>query len=311
MINLPLDDMRQEFGERLEEEAPLARLTSARLGGPAEVLITVYSAEELAQAMRWLWEHDLPWIILGGGSNILISDRGVRGVVILNRARRIQFDMGGEEPSVWAESGANFGLLARQAAGYGFSGMEWAIGIPGTLGGAVVGNAGAHGSDMAHCLIMAEILHHTNQVMERSEWTVERLGYEYRNSLLKQRPGVYVVLSAKLRLQKSTPSAVREEMDKLTLKRQQSQPPGATMGSMFKNPQGDYAGRLIEAAGLKGTLVGDAEISPRHGNFFINRGRATAADFSALIALAQQTVWDKFGIRLELEIQRIGEWQEE
>lgn len=311
MMKLPLDEMRQEFGERLEEGAPLARFTSARLGGPADALITAHTKAELIQTISWLWERELPSMVLGGGSNVLISDRGVREVVVLNRARRIQFETGDQMPGVWAESGANFGLIARQSVNYGLSGLEWAVGIPGTLGGAVVGNAGAHGDDMANCLVMAEILHHDQQEIGCSEWSVEKLGYVYRNSLLKQRPGQYVVLAAKLRLEKSIPSAVQEKMDAFTAKRQRTQPPGATMGSMFKNPSGDYAGRLIEAAGLKGTNVGDAVISPRHGNFFINRGQATATDFSDLIELAQSVVLEKFGIFLELEIEKIGDWQVE
>ncbi|MCU0485076.1 MAG: UDP-N-acetylmuramate dehydrogenase [Anaerolineales bacterium] len=310
-MQLPLEEMRREFGERLEEQAPLARLTSARLGGPADALITVGSADELAQAVRWLWERSLPWRILGGGANMLVSDRGFRGVVVLNRARRIEFDETPATAGVWAESGANFGLISRQAGLRGLAGLEWAVGIPGTLGGAVVGNAGAHGADLSGNLVLAEILHHPGQEVARAEWPVEQLGYTYRSSMLKQQPGKFVVLSAALRLERSTPEAVQAKMEVFNERRQRTQPPGATMGSMFKNPEGNYAGRLIEAAGLKGTCIGDAEISTRHGNFFINRGAATAADFSALIELAQKEVWEKFGIQLELEVERIGDWQAE
>ncbi len=314
-MNLPLDEMYQVFGERLEEHAPLARLTSARLGGPADVLLAVHSAAELAQAASWLWERDLPYLLLGGGSNVLVSDLGVRGVVVLNRARRVQFDLNADTPGVWAESGANFGLIARQAAGHGLAGLEWAAGIPGTLGGAVVGNAGAHGADMAGSLVMAKILQHSQHEtaginsLSGEEWASDRLGYTYRSSLLKQNPGQYVVLAAKLRLERSTQQAVQEKMDVFTAQRQRTQPAGATLGSMFKNPAGDFAGRLIDVAGLKGTTVGDAEISQQHGNFFVNRGQATAADISALIELAQRVVFEQSGIHLELEIERIGDWR--
>ncbi len=310
-MQLPLEEMRREFGERLEEQAPLARLTSARLGGPADALITASSADELAHAMRWLWERSLPCRILGGGSNVLVSDRGFRGVMVLNRARRIEFDETPGATGVWAESGANFGLISRQAGLRGLSGLEWAVGIPGTLGGAVVGNAGAHGADLSNNLVLAEILHQEGQDVERVEWSVEKLGYAYRSSLLKQQPGKFVVLAAALRLESSTVEEVQAKMEVFNERRQRTQPPGATMGSMFKNPEGAHAGRLIDAAGLKGTCIGDAEISTRHGNFFINRGAATAADYSALIELAQQEVFEKFGIRLELEVERMGDWQAE
>jgi UDP-N-acetylmuramate dehydrogenase len=143
--------LRQTFGERLRENAPLARYTAARLGGPADALLNVRSRAELVQAMRFVWAYRLPYLILGGGSNVLVSDRGVRGLVILNRAGRVRFDEQADPPTVWAESGANFGKLARLAAARGLSGLEWAAGIPGTLGGAVVSSR-AHGSDrLATC----------------------------------------------------------------------------------------------------------------------------------------------------------------
>ena len=329
MVKLPVEmqaqaEMRQEFGERVEFNAPLARLTSARLGGPADALVSVNSSVELAEAAAWRWSHHLPWIILGGGSNLLVSDAGVRGVVVLNRARQVEFDRASVEPSAWAESGANFGLLARQAAAYGLAGLEWAVGIPGTVGGAVVGNAGAHGADMASNLMVAEILQHEGceqLIMGGQEygeqWPVGRLEYGYRSSILK-RASVhgrgasaceYVVLRAQLRLAHSSQQVVQEQMDGFSEHRRRTQPPGATMGSMFKNPPGDYAGRLIDTAGLKGSVSGDAQISPVHANFFINRGQATATDFYRLIKLAQQAVLEQTGIRLELEIELVGEWE--
>ena len=159
-VSAVLAMMRQKFGERLQTEVELARYTSARVGGPAEVLLVAKSANELAEMVTALWELELPFLILGGGSNVLVSDAGVRGVVVLNRARHVRFSDHDTPPTVWAESGANFGLLARQAAARGLSGLEWAAGIPGTLGGAVVGNAGAFGADLSANLVVAEILHH-------------------------------------------------------------------------------------------------------------------------------------------------------
>ncbi|MFQ5616508.1 MAG: UDP-N-acetylmuramate dehydrogenase [Anaerolineales bacterium] len=300
---LPFKRLRSVFGERLQLGAPLARYTAARVGGPADALLAVASMDELVEAVRHLWAEGIPFTILGGGSNVLVSDAGVRGVVLLNRAKKVRFDENVEPPVVWAESGANFGAIARQAANKGLGGLEWAAGIPGTVGGAVVGNAGAHRGDVAGNLAQAEVLH---VVRGRETWPVEKLAFEYRSSDLKRNPGQAVVLSATLQLEHSSPEAIREKMGHFLARRRQTQPPGASMGSMFKNPPGDYAGRLLDAAGLKGTRVGDAEISTLHANFFINHGEATAADVYELIQLSHSTVAEKFGIKLELEIELIG-----
>lgn len=297
-----------QFGPRLQLNASLARYTAARLGGPADALVEILSAAELAAAAAALWQAGLPFAILGGGSNVLVSDAGARGVVLVNRARQVRFDLQSDPPGVWAESGANFGALARQAAQHGLSGLEWAAGIPGTLGGAVVGNAGAHGSDMAANLVLAEILQHQNgETPQPQAWPVAKLEYAYRSSRLKRSPGP-LVLAAHLRLEKSTPEAVQARMDGFSAQRRRTQPPGASLGSMFKNPPGDYAGRLIEAAGLKGARSGAAEISTQHANFFINNGNATAADLFALLRLARTTVARQFGVQLEPEIELFGAW---
>ena len=304
--------MQVVFGQRLQKDIPLARFTSARVGGPADVLLEVNTADELAQAATLIWNEGLPWMILGGGSNVLVSDAGVRAVVLLNRARQVNFDESCDPPVIWAESGANLGLVARQAAGRGLAGLEWAAGIPGTVGGAVVGNAGAHGGDMAGNLVVANILQRNPNAQEglpnRELWPMERLGYAYRTSLLKRLAGQVVVLAAQLRLERSQPETVQAKIDEFVGYRRRTQPPGASMGSMFKNPPGDYAGRLIEAAGLKGARVGEAQISTLHSNFFINHGQATATDIYALIGLARRTVAEKFGVHLELEIELVGEW---
>lgn len=318
---LDLHWLRHTFGERLQENVPLARFTSARVGGKADFFITVEAADDLANIADRLWKSNTPFLILGGGSNILVSDAGVRAVVVFNRARKVRFDVAGVAASVWAESGANFGLIARQAAQRGLSGLEWAAGIPGTVGGAVVGNAGAHKGELSGNLLVAEILHqeisdglHAKELEEREagyrreHWPVERFGYSYRTSILKKIPGRHVVLSASLRLEHSSPDRVKAKIEEFVSYRRQTQPPGASMGSMFKNPAGDYAGRLIEAAGLKGKNIGSAEISPLHANFFINHGGATAEDIWKLIQLARDAVENKFGIVLELEIELVGEW---
>ena len=171
--------------------------------------------------MSWLsvisfcWKESFPYTLLGDGSNILVSDAGVHGLVIINRTRQTRFDEQSDPPLVWAESGANFGVLARQAAQRGLSGLEWAAGIPGTLGGAVVGNAGAHGGELAHNLRLAEILHRMDAGRvgepQREEWPVEKLEFTYRSSLLKRNPGKHVVLAGLLQLERGDPQAIREQ----------------------------------------------------------------------------------------------------
>jgi UDP-N-acetylmuramate dehydrogenase len=309
-----MTELRQIFGARLQENQALAKFTSARLGGPADALITADSADQLAETVSLLWQADAPFILLGGGSNLLVSDLGVRGVVVLNRASKVVFDE--DKPAVWAESGKNFGSLARQAARKGFSGLEWAAGIPGTVGGAVVGNAGAHGGDTAGNLELAEVLHREEG---RTSWKVERFDYGYRSSVLKANtsPGQpqpqlqAVVLGATFKLGIGKPSEIEKVLETNLDYRRRTQPPGASMGSMFKNPSGDYAGRLIEAAGLKGARIGGAEISSVHANFFINHDDGCAADVYKLIRQARQSVLEQFGVALELEIEIVGEWPDE
>ncbi|MEN8173912.1 MAG: UDP-N-acetylmuramate dehydrogenase, partial [Chloroflexota bacterium] len=209
-------------------------------------------------------------------------------------------------PTIWAESGANFGKVARQAASRGLAGLAWACGIPGTVGGAVFGNAGAHGEDVAGHLVMAEILHQSGQ---RTLWSADDLRYKYRSSRLKQDLIPAIILAARFRLEPDTVEHIQQKMEQYTEFRHRTQPPGASMGSMFKNPPEDYAGRLIEAAGLKGTRIGDAEISPLHANFFINHGEATAKDIYTLLKLTQETVAEKFDLNLEPEIELLGDWE--
>jgi UDP-N-acetylmuramate dehydrogenase len=302
---LPLETLRQLFGERLREDAALARYTSARIGGPADALIEARSASELAETAAALWELQEPFIILGGGSNVLVSDAGVRQVVVLNHARKVRFGADAQPPSIWAESGANLGAIARQAAGKGLGGLEWAAGIPGTLGGAVFGNAGAHGGDMSASLLMADILH---REQGRQDWSAAELEFAYRSSRLKREADQAIVLSASLRLEPKPDVEIRKEMDAFLAYRRLTQPPGASMGSMFKNPPGEHAGRLIEEAGLKGRRIGTAQISPLHANFFLNLGDALAADVYALIDEARRAVKAKSGVDLELEVELVGDW---
>ena len=299
----PIDMLYDKLGDNVKENVPLAPYTSARIGGPADVLITAESADDLARIIKLLKKQDLDYTILGGGSNVLVSDKGVRGVVVLNRAKGVRFH-NGDEPSVTAESGVVFSNLANRCAAKGFAGLEWDATVPGTVGGAVYGNAGAFGGDIAGSLVWAELLTENG----REKYSAEQMGYGYRTSILKRGELDAIVLAAELRLSNSTKEEVTVKVEQFSAHRKATQPPGASMGSMFKNPEGDYAGRLIEAAGLKGTRIGNAEISPLHGNFFINHENTKAEDIRALIQLVQQTVKEVHGIELELEIELVGEW---
>lgn len=302
-MTAPIDTLYAKLGDKVKENVSLAPYTSARIGGPADVLITAESADELARIVKLLWKLDMDYVMLGGGSNVLVSDTGVRGVVVLNRAKAVRFH-NGDEPSVTAESGVVFSNLANRCKSKGFAGLEWAATVPGTIGGAVYGNAGAFGGDLAGNLIWAELLTENG----RERFTAEQMGYGYRTSILKRGELDAVVLAAELRLSNSTKEEVTVKIEQFSAHRKATQPPGASMGSMFKNPTGDYAGRLIEASGLKGTRIGNAEISPLHGNFFVNHANTKASDIFALIQLVQKTVKEKQGVDLELEIELVGEW---
>ena len=300
-----LSDLRTTFEDRLQENVPLSSYTAARIGGPADALIFVHSADELVQAVEKLWKMEMPFLLLGGGSNVLVSDKGVHGVVIINRARLVKFDLKANPPRVHAESGVTPNDIAQRAARLGQAGFEWAASIPGTLGGAVYGNAGAFDGDIAGNLISVELIH---RHFGRQVWPAEKMEYGYRTSVLKREHPPAWILSAQLAFKLGDPQAIRAKMEQFSERRRNTQPPGASMGSMFKNPAGEKAGRLIEAAGLKGQRIGNAEISTQHANFFINHGLTRAEDMKALIELAQKTVAKKFGINLELEVELVGEW---
>lgn len=299
----PIDILYARLGDKVKENVSLAPYTSARIGGSADILVTAESADELARIIKLLQKQDFDYVILGGGSNVLVSDKGVRGVVVLNRAKAVRFH-NGDEPSVTVESGVIFSNLANRCAAKGLAGLEWAATVPGTIGGAVYGNAGAFGGDMAGNLIWAELLTENG----REKFTAEQMGYGYRTSILKRGELDGIVLCAQLRLQNATKEAVRTTIEQFSAHRKATQPPGASMGSMFKNPDGDYAGKLIEAVGLKGTRIGNAEISSLHGNFFVNHDNTRAEDIRALIELVMKTVRENQGVQLELEVELVGEW---
>jgi len=297
--------LADRFGVALKRDELLGRYTVARLGGPADALLAANSTTDLTEAVTLACQAGIPWIILGGGTNVLISDAGYRGLVIVNQTKGVRFENGGR---VVAESGASLSTLARRCMNQGLAGLEWAVNVPGTVGGAVVNNAGAHGGAMADSVRWIEVF----TVHERPHielWSAGQMRYEYRNSVLKGQSGCQVVLAVTLALEPGhDPEALNARASAFVAHRKRTQPPGATLGSIFKNPPGDYAGRLIEAAGLKGTALGGVEISSVHANFIVNKGEGTARDYRALIEQARAVVREKLGVDLEPEIEFVGTW---
>lgn len=298
------------FGDDFQANVLLARYTSARVGGPAEMFLAAHNATELQTAIEMAYTVNIPYTILGGGSNVLVADGGIKGLVILNKARNVRFRNTGHSVVCTVESGMNLSSLARQCIAKGLAGLEWAVSVPGTVGGAVVGNSGAHGGDMAGTLLAATVWEPGQGIRIYSN---EEFTYGYRDSVLKQEQGENeprrVVLSAELELRPDTVEVLMARADGFVAHRKQSQPGGASMGSMFKNPEHYYAGYLIEAAGLKGYRSGGAKISEKHANFFVNDQEATAEDIRGLIAEAWNSVREQFGVELELEVELVGEWQ--
>jgi len=292
---------------RLNE--PLARHTFYRIGGPADLFFRAQSAGELATAVKLARQSGVPCFVLGIGTNLLVSDYGVRGLVVQNRARAVTWTEMGDQMWVTAESGASLSRLARQAARQGWAGLTWACGIPGTVGGGVVQNAGAHGACLADVLQSVTVLDEGDAAQRIPAGNLE-LGY--RSSIFKEKTGrAWVILAAEMVLQRGDPEELAARIAGHDAWRRERQPVGASCGSVFKNPPGDYAGRLIEAAGLKGQRVGGAEISPLHANFIVNAGGAMARDVVALIDRARDEVKRQFGVSLELEIELVGEWGRE
>ncbi|MGB1250355.1 MAG: UDP-N-acetylmuramate dehydrogenase [Candidatus Promineifilaceae bacterium] len=303
------DHFKAAFGEAFKLNQPLAKYSTARVGGNAELFVKVKSAEQLQKAVELAIENNLPYFVMGGGSNILVADEGVSGLVILNRARKISFHNSGFRIICRAESGVNISSLARQCVAKGLGGLEWAVSVPGTIGGATVNNSGAHGADMNSNLVSAMVWEPGVgvRVMSNSD-----MAYAYRNSTLKREHGSgkpnRVVLSVDLELKPETVRVLDARAEAFITHRKQTQPGGATMGSMFKNPEHYYAGYLIEAAGMKGQRIGGVEVSEKHANFFINSEKASAEDIRALLAEVFNQVREQFNVELEPEVELVGDW---
>lgn len=304
-----MESLLARFEGSLLKDEPLARFTAARLGGKADWLyLAKTSTDDLVEVVRSAWEHDLPVRVLGGGANVLVSDRGVRGLVVINSISDIQTGGWHDGRNVSATAGTSLTVLARRCASLSLAGMEWAVGVPGSVGGAVVNNAGAHGSDMSDSVADVVVLEAERGVQR---YSADDLQYDYRSSVLKARDDRrFLVLLATLRLTPDDPAAIQARMTEYNAYRRRTQPQGASLGSIFKNPSGDYAGRLIERAGLKGTQIGSVQVSPVHANFFVNTGgnQGSASDYYALVRHVQAVVQERCGVLLEPEIEFVGVW---
>ncbi len=283
---------------RLRHRERLAPYVNWRVGGPAEWFFIARTREEVIEAVRLARQAHVPVTILGYGANVLVSDAGVPGLVILNRAENVE--VRGEE--IHADSGTNLVALARRACEAEIGGFEFLVGIPGTLGGAIVGNAGTREQWISERVLEVEGIDECGHVRT---WPSEALEFGYRRSRF-QRTGE-IVLGARLKGYRADRSRIEATMREM-LDARRHQPSGPSTGSVFKNPPGDYAGRLIEACGLKGYRVGGAKISEQHANFILNVGGATARDIRAVIERAKAAVRERFGILLEEEIQYVGLW---
>ncbi|ASJ54671.1 UDP-N-acetylenolpyruvoylglucosamine reductase [Brevibacillus formosus] len=295
------DELMQAGIEKVWTDEPLANHTTWRIGGPADLLIQPKDKASLQKALQIIHRHEIPWSVIGRGSNLLVRDRGIRGAVLKVAEGLSHCEFRGEEVCVGA--GYSMIRLAVETGKMGLTGMEFAGGIPGTVGGAVYMNAGAHGSDLSRILIDAEILFENGESKVLSN---EKLSFSYRTSLLQKQKGI--VLEARFQLRTGDRKEIAATLAANKERRRNTQPlqmPCA--GSVFRNPPNDHAGRLIEAAGLKGYQIGGAQVSEKHSNFIVNCGGATAADVLTLINHVRSTILEKNGIDLHPEVLVVGE----
>lgn len=292
-----------------EPNVSLAPHTSLRVGGLADWFVLAKSAQDVAAAFAWATERGLEVRVIGGGSNLLVADRGFGGVIVKVAYSHCEVRQDETGPVLVAQAGANFANQARRLAKQDLGGLEWAANVPGTIGGAVVNNAGAFGGDTASCLLSATVVDASGRRLRLSP---SELGYAYRTSVLKRRElGEVAVESAELRLQTTARGEADARVKEFNAQRMRTQPRILSAGSVFANPQGTYSGKLIEEAGLKGTGVGAAQVSEQHANFIVNPGGATARDVYALMRQVQDVVYARTGIWLRPEIELLGRWTDD
>ena len=297
---------RRELGNLLPEgclffDEPMKKHTSFRIGGQAEILVLPQTNSQIIAVIDYARREQIPYIIMGNGTNLLVKDGGIRGIVIKLAKNFGRISLRGQEMN--AQAGASLNGAAELACRKGLKGLEFAAGIPGTFGGAVSMNAGAYDGEMKDVITSATVLKQDNAI---EVWSAEELGFAYRKSRVITEGAV--LLEVTLHLEKDDPAKIRERMNHLLSLRKAKQPlqyPSA--GSTFKRPPGHYAGALIEKAGLKGFRIGDAQVSPLHAGFIINLGNATARDVIRLIEAIQEAVLTQFGILLEPEVRIVGE----
>ena len=288
--------------DRIRQNEPMKNHTTFRVGGPADIFLTP-SAEELPAVLSVCREEQMPVTVIGNGSNLLVGDQGIRGVVIC-----IGFGMRGirvDGEKIFLEAGVTLAAAAQQAAKAGLTGLEFASGIPGTFGGAVVMNAGAYGGEMKDVIVSVRVISEDGEIPTLSK---EELDLSYRHSVIPERG--YLVIDGELLLtREKDPDQITERMEELKKKRIEKQPleyPSA--GSTFKRPEGYFAGKLIMDAGLRGFSVGGAAVSEKHCGFVINKGNATAADICALMDEVTRIVKEKYAVTLEPEVKKVGEF---
>jgi len=299
---IKLEEIREIVKGEILINEPLAKYSTFKIGGPADIYIAPRDVDELLRLIQYLREEGIDFIILGNGSNVLISDEGFRGAVINLEAGLNFIKIEGEY--VVAGAGVKLAKFVDFCIENGFRGVEMMAGIPGTLGGAIVMNAGAYSAEISDHLVDVDVIRDLNLVRLKKE----ECGFGYRTSNLTKD----VVIQARFKFPPGDIEEMKRRRREILIKRNQAQPVNfPNVGSIFKNPPGNYAGKLIEEAGLKGIQIGGAQISEKHANFIINKGNATASDVLELIKLAQRKVYEKFGVKLELEVRLIGFEEEE
>jgi UDP-N-acetylmuramate dehydrogenase len=288
----------------LQRDEPMSRHTTFRIGGPADFYAATESEDELAALIGWAREEGIPSRVIGSGANLLVSDAGVRELIIENRIGGCTVDL--RRDLVRAGAGLPAADLAAYTLSIGLAGLEWAVGLPGTLGGAVVGNAGAFGGYMDQVVRSVTVLPASGQI---ARLDADACGFSYRNSLFKGGSlRRVVILGAELQLRRDEAGVLERLAQGYAARRDAGQPWEASAGSVFKRTADHPAGWLIERTGLKGHRVGGARISPRHANFIVNNGNATAGDVLTLINMARDAVRGQFAVDLELEIEMVGNW---
>jgi UDP-N-acetylmuramate dehydrogenase len=296
-----LDELAAERRIGLAVDAPLAPLTTLRVGGPADRLVAAATRDELLAGLRLARDARVPCFVLGNGSDLVVADAGIRGLVIRNRAR----SMGIDGLRLVADAGSPMALLVRRCTAQGLAGLEFGTSIPGTLGGAVWANAGAHDREMRDVVVTVEAWDPADGGVRLLD--ADACAFAYRESRFKHSPEV--VVSATLALERGEMAAIAERVATHQAQRVATQPlADQNAGSVFRNPPGDHAGRLIDAAGLKGLRLGSAAVSERHANFIVTDRAARAADVRALGDRVRAEVQARFGIELAYEIEFVGDW---